>query len=157
MEHENEIIRQLFALGDLLDAVLPESYRTASVRDFEESRKQVKATPVVKALGIIPAFYVGCALVCFNNVDLLHGEDDEGYELRDTSGAINVEKPLPYPYSHESVLSDKLQAGRYWDVTVRYYPRNDRVVLYYVKPFGPPAADYAGGLVPGPNRMWRTA
>lgn len=156
MEHENDIIRQLFALGDLMDAVLPESYRADSVRDFIESRRQVEATHVVKALGFIPAFYVGCALIGFNNVDLFR--DREGYKLSDTSGAMNnVENPLLYPYSHESVLLGKLQEGRYWDVTVRYYPRNDRVVLYYVKPYGPPAADSAGGLVPGSNRMWRTA
>lgn len=154
MEHENDIIRQIIALGDLVDAFIPESYRADSVEDFIKSRRQVEATHVVKALGFLPAFYVGCALMCFNNVNL--HPFGAGYEVSDTSGVIQVEEPLPSPYSHESVLSGRLQEGRYLDVTVRYYPKNDRAILYYVKSFGPPAADKVDGYALRSHRILRT-
>ena len=147
MIHLDDALKQGRAgfLGKIARHVLfDECYIATTVSDFVNERKEVKTVPLWSYTGLMGGGR--SALIQLHNVNLM--EENNKYFMEDLNSKFQVYRyglfPMNNPLLNPLVLTNRIKKSEYCRadlVVLRYFPKNDKGYLAWVRKFSNPVSD----------------
>lgn len=143
MLHTNEVLKDRFGLiGYLMDFVSAEMYEATSIKNFIDNEDKIKGTPMWKIFK--HSKYNGEAIITFSNINLELDEDDQygnqSCYLIDINEKLGIGIEIPF-FTHSSAQKKYLTNGKYYEVGIRFQPKNGYRILEYTKKDEPAISD----------------